>query len=143
MNTVNRTSALAILTGGLIGIVFVLIFGTATNWYGLALPRFQADVQYEFSYTMKSTVPGQDADGKEIAVATRQFVVDQTTMFPAAEIGLVEDISLPPNTFVFRRKMQPALAVGGNIVRGAYEFVEVRYHQATQERVPYLKRPPR
>lgn len=114
-------------------LVVVLVVGFVTSWFGLATARFEPGVQYEFSYTMKSTVPGEDADGNKIAIPTRQFVVDQTTMFPAAESGLVEDLSLPPNTFVFYAKTQPAIAVGGNIVRGAYMFVEVRYNSASKE----------
>lgn len=130
--------AMVVLVMAILGVT-----GSQTNWFGLA-PRFRPSVQYEFQYTMKSTVPGQDADGNNIAVATRQFVVDQTTMFPAAESGLVEDASLPPNTFVFQEKTQPAIVIGRGIVRGAYGFIEVRYHQETHEKqtiVPHLKPP--
>ena len=124
--------------------VVLLVAGLATNWFGLASPRFQEGVQYEFQYTMKSAVPGTDANGNEISIATRQFVVDQTTMFPAAELGLVEDMSLPPNTFVWQKKTQPQVVVGGRVARQDYNFIEVRYNQAARERqtvVPHLGPP--
>lgn len=113
-------------------------------WLFMGGPQFKEGVQHEFAYTMKSTVPGQDPDGNEVAVATRQFVVDQTTMYPAAEVGLIWDVSLPPNTFVWQKKTQPELVVGDNVVREAYDYIEVRYHQANEEKqsiVPHLQPP--
>lgn len=114
------------------------------SWLFSGGPQFKEGMQYGFQYTMKSTVPGQDADNNEIAVATRQFVVDQTTMYPAAENGLVRDASLPPNTFVWQKKTQPEIIVGDEVVREEYDYVEVRYHQANEEKqtiVPHLQRP--
>lgn len=121
--------------------VIVIAFGA---WILSGGPQFKEGVQYEFKYTLKSTVPGQDPDGNEVAVATRQFVVDQTTMYPAAEVGLIRDSTLPLNTFVWQKKTQPELVVGDDVVREAYKYVEVRYHQANQEHqsiVPHLQRP--
>lgn len=122
----------------------MLIVIVATNFFGLLTPRFAEGKLYEFEMTVKSTLPARDADGNEIAVPARQFMVDQTAMFVAAESSLVEDDMLPDNTFMFRRKIQPALAAGGDIVRGAYSFVEVRYHQTKKEPqtvIPHLKHP--
>ena len=129
--------------GVLVVVVMMFSVGWVTNWFGLASPRFVPGVNYKFEYSKKTTygtginvIPGRD------------FQVDETTVFPAPEEGtrgetfLVEDHSLPPNTFRLVEKATPEIRVGDRIFQKRQDYLEVRYHMVTEEPqrlIPHLK----
>ena len=129
---VNRTTVMFI--GAVGALVLVVFAGLVTDWFGLAAPRFQPGVQYEFSYTYTTEAPAG-----EINVPTRHFVVDQSTIFPAlvrgfrGERAIIEDTSLPPNTFVYEMKTATDIEVGGMVFQTGYDYIETRFHMVRKE----------
>ena len=122
--------------------VMVIFAGMYTDWFGLATPRFQPGVQYEFSYSYETTAVIGDQFN---VVTTRHFVVDQSTLFaalasgPRGERAIVEDTSLPPNTFVFKEVIVPEVTVGGRVFQDEYAYIETRYYIARKE--PQVTKP--
>lgn len=106
----------------------------ATDGFGFLTPRFQPGVQYEFVHSKLAKAPAGDAE-----VSTRDFQIDQETIFTALAVGprgeraVIEDSSLSPNTFVFTEVIVPQIIVGGRVFQGGYTYIETRYNMAQEE----------